>query len=402
MAHAMSYDSSRKRVVLFGGQALGGAAGLHDTWEWDGDSWTQMSDTGPSDRYGHAMAFDAGRSRTVLFGGANQAPAFATNGETWEWDGNEWVQRDDVGPTPRSGPAMTFDAVRGRVVLFGGEGTDLAALGDTWEWDGTTWSQKSDFGPTPLARATLSARGQGLAILFGGNPAPSAPPTEASSLTWEWDGTHWALRQHLGPTPRFGQAAAFDDARRRIVLSGGLVPTTGGASQIAGDTWEMFELAGGTPAPAGGGASSPTDGGTTAAAGGGASSPTDAGPIDSISVEPSTISEHGTVINIVVTIVLRGGRTETTAVEVVWTHPALLGSPNPVSVASLLIDTGLNTGTVHVPVDSIIPRLESSGIALPATVTISARYGPIISFASTRSTALQVAANPTPLPLGQT
>jgi hypothetical protein len=130
------------------------------------------------------------------------------------------------------------------VVLFGGEGTDLAALGDTWEWDGVTWSQKSDFGPTPLARATLSARGQGLAILFGGNPAPAAPPTEASSLTWEWDGTHWALRQHLGPTPRFGQAAAFDDARGRIVLSGGLVPSAGGASEIAGDTWEMFELAG--------------------------------------------------------------------------------------------------------------------------------------------------------------
>ena len=56
----MAYDSSRGRTVLYGG--LGSTTGfnLNDTWEWDGDNWTQVADTGPPGaRYELAMAYDA-------------------------------------------------------------------------------------------------------------------------------------------------------------------------------------------------------------------------------------------------------------------------------------------------------------------------------------------------------
>ena len=41
-------------------------------------------------------------------------------GDTWEWDGEEWAQQEDVGPPARVFHAMAYDAVRDRVVLFGG------------------------------------------------------------------------------------------------------------------------------------------------------------------------------------------------------------------------------------------------------------------------------------------
>ncbi len=46
-SHAMAYDSTRQKTLLFGGYYL---SDLGDTWEWDGSAWTQMAATGPSAR----------------------------------------------------------------------------------------------------------------------------------------------------------------------------------------------------------------------------------------------------------------------------------------------------------------------------------------------------------------
>jgi hypothetical protein len=42
-----------------------------------------------------------------------------------------WTQRPHFGPTSRKSHSMAYDAVRQRVVLFGGF-DGLADLGDTW------------------------------------------------------------------------------------------------------------------------------------------------------------------------------------------------------------------------------------------------------------------------------
>ena len=59
--------------------------------------WTQKEDIGPSPRHGHAMCFDAARQRTFLFGGADEAPL----GDSWTWSGQNWTQVGDTGPAPR-------------------------------------------------------------------------------------------------------------------------------------------------------------------------------------------------------------------------------------------------------------------------------------------------------------
>ena len=81
------------------------------------------------------MAYDEVRGRTVLFGGDNRGSSLL--GDTWEWDGNDWTQMNDVGAGGRSGHAMAFGArpvgaTSFEVLLFGGQ-NGAAALGDTWE-----------------------------------------------------------------------------------------------------------------------------------------------------------------------------------------------------------------------------------------------------------------------------
>ena len=44
------------------------------TWELDGANWTERQDIGPAARWGHAMSFDADRARIVMFGGNRAAP----------------------------------------------------------------------------------------------------------------------------------------------------------------------------------------------------------------------------------------------------------------------------------------------------------------------------------------
>ena len=68
--------------------------------------------------------------------------------DMWEWNGTEWRMLAIEGPSPgaRTGHAMAFDAVRGRVVLYGGSrGPTMRA--DTWEWDGQHWRECTSSSP---------------------------------------------------------------------------------------------------------------------------------------------------------------------------------------------------------------------------------------------------------------
>jgi hypothetical protein len=56
-----------------------------------------------------------------------------------------WTQKEDIGPSPRYGHAMAYEAARQRVVLFGGSGGSSALLNDTWGWDGVAWTQVADW-----------------------------------------------------------------------------------------------------------------------------------------------------------------------------------------------------------------------------------------------------------------
>ncbi len=134
--HVMAYDAVRQVIVLFGGDT--GTTRMDDTWEWDGQAWTQRTPvTVPPARAHAAMAFDPARGVCVLFGGVTSVDlGLPYLSDTWEWDGNNWSQQTMTpSPADRVGHAMAFDSVRGMSLLFGGyhvANQFPTLLDDTW------------------------------------------------------------------------------------------------------------------------------------------------------------------------------------------------------------------------------------------------------------------------------
>lgn len=244
--HAMAFDASRGRVVLFGGgnpNEIGSTffpSGFDDTWEWDGTTWSKLiTPVQPKGRFGHAMAYDSVRHEIVLTGGfcpengcdPSNNPTTAL--DTWLWDGTTWMPTAPlVMPPFRYGHAMAFDPHRNVMVLFGGNDDNLGPTldGDTWEWDGSTWTEHT----TPSApsgrihSAMVFDSHLGKVIMFGGCTVRQMAPagldwcaTAAADL-WSWDGTTWiSLATQTQPTARFDHALAFDSGRNKLVIFGG-------------------------------------------------------------------------------------------------------------------------------------------------------------------------------------
>ena len=239
----MVYDDSRQRLVLFGGvlHPDNPSRALGDTWEWDGTDWTQVADMGPSPRYGCAMTYDTVHKRVVLFGGNDPSHGeLLLFNDTWEWEGTEWNQIADSGPSKRQFPAMAFDSSRKCPVLFGGhEGGARTWLGDTWEFkrgadpgSDRGWVKRQNMGPREIISPTMTYTAEHT-VLFGGPPVASG----TAGQSWKWDGRLWTQRQNMGPPARGWHNFAYDSQRDRVVLFGGQPFPSLDTS--LGDTWEL-------------------------------------------------------------------------------------------------------------------------------------------------------------------
>jgi hypothetical protein len=226
-AHAMAFDESRGRTVLFGGESG------NSTWEFDGVTWIQRSPANsPPTTYYAEMVYDSKRRKVVMFGGGSGAGAQALTDDTWEYNGVTWLKLNPLTKPPARGVhGLTYDSARERIVLFGGSQLLLANgstyLGDTWEFDGTSWTQLMISGPTPRMRSTLTYDpARRVTVLFGGNDY------DPRSDTWELKDGQWTQKQTVRtPRERSGHAAAFDSRRNKIVIFG--------KSDGVGDTWDF-------------------------------------------------------------------------------------------------------------------------------------------------------------------
>ena len=133
-AACMVFDSNRNKMVLFGGLYT---TYLNDIWEYDGETstWTEVSITGskPIERSFAYMAFDSSRNKILLFGGSVNGVGFD---DFWEYNWNTSTWTEDTitvsKPSPRYGGSMVFDSNRNKMVVFGGRTT--INLNETWEY----------------------------------------------------------------------------------------------------------------------------------------------------------------------------------------------------------------------------------------------------------------------------
>ncbi|HUQ79532.1 MAG TPA: kelch repeat-containing protein [Gemmatimonadaceae bacterium] len=184
----------------------------------------------PPAAYSVGSAFDAVRGKLVIFGGyVNGSYA----GNTWEHDGHAWTLVTSDGPSARNSPALVYDDARHQVVLFGGDTRATGVLGDTWVYDGARWRRVATSGPPPRTthQMVYDARRKRV-VLFGGIAGQ-----EMLGDTWEWDGQRWAQVATTGPEARTLYGLAYDSVRGRTVLFGGTSKLAPDAPSWA-DTWE--------------------------------------------------------------------------------------------------------------------------------------------------------------------
>ena len=187
----MTWDPSSQAVVLFRGFSLASGQ-LNDTWEFKGGSWSNVTTnssgaTPPSPTIDAGFAADPSLPGAILFGSEN-ASGDPTNA-TYAFESGRWTQALTVtAPPERSGPALTFDASLGGLVLFGGHYPPLGpGFSDTW-----VYSSGSGRVPSTWMKLTPVASPPGLSgaamafdvpdhevVLFGG-----IGPTGFSNDTW--------------------------------------------------------------------------------------------------------------------------------------------------------------------------------------------------------------------------
>tara|TARA_R110002072_G_scaffold228234_17_gene385552 strand:- start:9760 stop:11196 length:1437 start_codon:yes stop_codon:yes gene_type:complete len=152
----MVYDFNANHCLLFGGRGNATTAAMetNETWSWDGANWTLLTPltTSPPVRRNHAMAHDAASGLTMVWGGIASGAAL---GDTWLWDGSDWTNVPTATIPFANGThngsllnGLAYDSTRERWVLTSGTypGGTATTDDDTYEFDGNDWINRGSSG----------------------------------------------------------------------------------------------------------------------------------------------------------------------------------------------------------------------------------------------------------------
>ena len=262
-APAMTYDSNKKKTVLFGGikcWECDECGDLYDdTWIYDviTDTWIEKyPTTKPDARTDHSMVYASDKKKVVLFGGQSYESSRSSYpiyyDDTWLYDlsTNTWIEVDagDV-PSARSGHKMVYDSKNNKVVLFGGyyeSESGSSIYDDTWVYDvaSETWTEM-DTEISPPERAwhdMVYASATNQIILFGGDN----PELEINyDDTWVYDlsSNEWTeMKPTTTPSARWGHAMVYDPIYNKVILYGGGGNDETWAYDISTNVWTQKNI----------------------------------------------------------------------------------------------------------------------------------------------------------------
>ena len=128
--------------------------------------------------------------RLVAFVSAALVMTGCAVADTWIWNGQAWsLVSAESAPGTRVNAAGAFHTGLGRVLMAGGGGA-TGTLNDLWGWDGTTWTRIASSGqPTRQAHGLAYDAARQRLVLTGGLDQPGTAARHQD--VWEWDGTTW-------------------------------------------------------------------------------------------------------------------------------------------------------------------------------------------------------------------
>lgn len=237
----IDWDSSRSRLVLFGGrQGDGGYPG--DVWEFDGTSWSlRATNNSPGGREDPGLAFLASEGM-VLFGGNNGTYL----GDTWILRGAAWVESTSAGGPPPARDGHIFirgiGTVNDALILAGGRNA-VTRLNDTYEWSGPNGGNRwadVNIDPRPPRRSSAAAvwepRPVFSRLLVMGGITDAGRTNEVFAREGTGFGRAWAVIPTIGvsePAARSSHGAVWEPQRGRMLVFGGSDGT-----RLLDDLWE--------------------------------------------------------------------------------------------------------------------------------------------------------------------
>jgi hypothetical protein len=226
-----AYDEKRNVVVMYGGYSWSEDSCVRETWEWDGEDWEQKNVEPPTACDHLEMVYDSTREEVILFGGGDENQNLST--ETWSWNGEAWTLLIDAGPPGRAHFGFVHDPTHEQNLLYGGYADTI--LDDFWVWREDTWRNTDLSEPGPLSHIGMAYdRDANELIIFGGASSTSTF-SSLSDKTWRLTNGAWSevnLERH--PSPRGSPAMVYDPVRMRIVMYGGFASNR----EDFNDTWE--------------------------------------------------------------------------------------------------------------------------------------------------------------------
>jgi hypothetical protein len=238
-SHTSFYDPIRRRVGIFGGEA--GTNTLYDAWTQSTSSfpdWIQIPTGGiaPAVLGNFSGVFDPERDRLLVWrNGTNEIWQLPLDGaSTWTL-----LATGGTPPAAQTGSSLVYDPLRDRLVLFG-SCYDVCGPSDAYELslgtDPATWAPLNSINrPRPRAgnSATYDPLRDRMIVIGGDNTSQSQDRWEVLSLSFSNPPT-WTHLPDVPPEAGFwNHTAIYDPARDRIVVFGS------GASNGTNDVWAL-------------------------------------------------------------------------------------------------------------------------------------------------------------------
>lgn len=202
--------------------------------------WHQLDVTGPSARGRYAVSVDEAAGRAYAFGGRfrkeGRTGEYKLFGDLWAFDfaTRAWTELDDGkgdGPKPRYYPASAWDASAGLFYIWGGatnaDPLVIQPTDELWSWDGEAWAEVPTTGDKPSTRVFFGNSYDPVRnrlIVFGGQKGDFQSLAYNDFYALDLDDFTWT-RLHdgegLAPSTRMHAHLAYDAPRDRYLLFGG-------------------------------------------------------------------------------------------------------------------------------------------------------------------------------------
>ena len=228
---AAAYDEKRNVLVLYGGRPIDLGKCNQETWEWDGETWVQK-DAQPPTACDHVkMVYDAANGESILFSGLD--PSENPVNETWSWNGEEWKLLSEEGPESRGHFGFVYDPSHEQILLYGGYASTVTD--EFWVWRDRSWQEINFPGPGSLSHFGMAYDTNENALYIFGGATSASTFSSLIDKTWVLTGGRWReLSSPISPSKRGGIALGYDPVRKRVVLYGGFEASRNKLD----DTWE--------------------------------------------------------------------------------------------------------------------------------------------------------------------